>query len=901
MKYNISGLSEQEVAESRAKYGSNELSPYKLESFWTKLRQNFKDPIIIILVIALVVIFVLSLFELTEWYEAVAIGAAVLLATFVSTFSEFKNENSFQKLQEEASRINNLVIRDSQVTQIPITEIVNGDYVFLQAGDKIPADGHLVEGDVKVNQASLTGESDSVNKDPIRENDIDPEKMDFSNKSDLFRGSVIDEGEGVMRVAMVGDRTVYGRLASELSGGDNRPSPLQVKLKGLAALISRFGYIAAILIFVAFIFNKAFVLNGWDWDLIRAYFSDLNILLPDVLNAIVLSIIIVVAAVPEGLPMMIAIVLSLNMRKLLTEKVLVRKLLGIETAGSLNILFSDKTGTITKGQLEPMMFISSSKTTYNNYDEIPEPLKSLVGFSIIENTASYISPKGEVVGGNSSERALLSFINKEDIKRITDFGAKPEKLILFDSSRKFSATQVITPQPIPGTDLGNLSLIKGAPEIVLEKCNYYLDEEGQVQEYHNHADLTAQIDDLADKGIRLIALAVSRQPLADETSIPGQAALLGVIAIRDEIREESKWSIDEVKRAGIQVVMITGDRKETAQAIATETGLLEDENDVVLVSSELNEKTEEELLQILPNLRVIARALPTDKSRLVRLSKAAGKVVGMTGDGVNDSAALKQSDVGIAMGSGSEVSKEAGDIVILDDNFYSITNAVRYGRAIFKSIRKFIIFQLTINVAAVSTAFLGPLFGIDFPLTIIQLLWINMIMDTLAAIAFGGEPALFRYMEEPPVNREENILTKYMLSAILTTGFFITAFSLFFLTSDVLRELFVRDGVANEAVYLTAFFNIFIFMIIFNGFSVRTHKINLLDHLEKNWRFVIVMVGILILQIIFTYIGGNILRTTGLTMQEWWYVFAISLIIIPIDMIRKLIFKAVSKGPVRSV
>ena len=901
MKYNISGLSDKEVAESRQKNGSNELSPYELESFWSKLWQNFKDPIIIILVAALIIIFVLSLFELTEWYEAVAIGVAVILATFVSTFSEFKNENSFQKLQEEASKINNLVIRESQVTQIPITEIVTGDYVFLQAGDKIPADGQLVEGDVKVNQASLTGESDSITKHPSHDAAIDVSSLNFAGKHDLFRGAVIDEGEGVMRVALIGDKTVYGRLASELSSGENRLSPLQVKLKELAGLISRFGYFAAILIFVTFIFNHAVLMNNWDWELIKGYFSDFELLLPDVLNAMVLSIIIVVAAVPEGLPMMIAIVLALNMRKLLTEKVLVRKLLGIETAGSLNMLFSDKTGTITKGQLEPMMLISSSRTIYNNYDDIKEPLKSLIGFSIVENTASYISPKGDVVGGNSSERALLSFINKDDIKRISAFGAKPEKLILFDSSRKFSATQVTTEVPIPGTELGNLTLIKGAPEIVLEKCKYFINEDGVKMPYNSHGDLTTQIDELADKGIRLIALAVSDNGITDQSSIPEDAALLGIIAIRDEIREESKWSIDEVKRAGVQVIMITGDRKETAAAIASEIGLLEDENDIVLVSSELNAKTDEEIQEILPNIRVIARALPTDKSRLVRLSKAVGRVVGMTGDGVNDSAALKQSDVGIAMGSGSEVSKEAGDIVILDDNFYSITNAIRYGRAIFKSIRKFIIFQLTVNVAAVTTAFLGPMFGIDFPLTIIQLLWINIIMDTLAAIAFGGEPALFRYMEEPPVKREDSILTKYMLSSIFTSGLFITAFSLFFLTYDPLRELFLRDGVPNEAVYLTAFFNVFIFMIIINGFSVRTHKINLLDHLEKNWRFVIVMVSILVLQIIFTYIGGEILRTTALTMQEWWYVFAMALIIIPVDMVRKIIFKAVSKGPVRSV
>lgn len=893
MNYSVKGLSAKEVNESRVKYGSNEISPYELASFWSKLVENLKDPIIIILGVALVVILLFSFLGLTEWYEAVAIGIAMALATSVSTFSEFKNESSFQKLQEEASKITNLVIRESHVVKIPVGEIVVSDFVFLQAGDKIPADGYLHLGGIKVNQSSLTGESESVKKTPAPEGHQMTE-VNFSSPHDVWRGSVVDEGEGIMVVKSVGDGSFYGKLAKDLSSADDRLSPLQVKLAGLARLISRFGYIAAILIFIGFTFSKAVVLNGFDPELISAYFSNVEQLVPDLLDAMVLAIIIVVAAVPEGLPMMIAIVLSLNMRKLLMEKVLVRKLLGIETAGSLNILFSDKTGTLTKGKLEASRFISGGLESFKKFEEIPEHSRLLLGLCIMENTSAYISEDGEIVGGNASERALIKYVNEDERTRLKKLGVQEVNDILFDSKRKFSATQIHCKTIVPGIESSNMTLIKGAPEVILERSRHYFKGDEKVP-FTDQQEINDHLDSLADQGIRLIALGISPEPIDNEESIPGDITLVGIIGIRDDIREESFTSIEEVQKAGIQVVMITGDRKGTAASIAREIHLLQDDSDVVLVSSELNEKSDEELEKILPNIRVIARALPTDKSRLVRLSKRAGKVVGMTGDGVNDSAALKQADVGIAMGSGSEVSKEAGDIVILDDNFHSINNAIRYGRTIFKSIRKFVVFQLSINVAAVTTALIGPLIGIDFPLTIIQLLWINMIMDTLGAIAFGGEPALHRYLREPPVNRDENILTADMKSSILTSGLYITSFSVFFLTWSGMPDLFMRDGVPNEAAFLTGFFNLFIFMIIMNAFNVRTEKINLLDHIKENKKFLMVMGIIAILQISFTYIGGTLLRTTGLLLSEWLIIIALAFTIIPIDMVRKLIFKSISK------
>ena len=896
MKHNYEGLSKSEVEESRKNFGPNNLSPHEIESFWDKLLKNFKNPIIIMLNVALVAIFILSLFNLTAWYEAFAIAIAVALATLISTFSEFKNENSFQKLQEEAARIENNVFREGHLSKVLVGDIVKGDFVLLQSGDKIPADGKLIGGEIKVNQASLTGESEGVQKIKIPDDHVS-DTPDLASSYYLFRGAVVEDGEAVMLVETVGDDSFYGKLSRELSLSEDRLSPLQVKLADLTGFISKFGYMAAIIIAVTYMFEKAVISNGFDSDKVLIYFTDWEIFIPDMVDAIVLSIIIVVAAIPEGLPTMIAIVLSLNMRKLLQEKVLVRKLLGIETAGSLNILFTDKTGTITKGKLEPKLFISGNITAYSKYASIPESLRALLSLSILENSSSYISDEGEVIGGNVSERALISFINKEDFDNVAKLQVELKQKILFNSQRKFSASQIVAGTSINGIlKDSHITLVKGAPEIILAQCDRYFDENGNISELQVMDKLISEIDSLADTGIRLIALSISAEPIKEDESLPRNGTLVGIVGISDEIRKESAWSIEEVKRAGIQVVMITGDRRGTAAAIADEVGLLDDKKDIILVSSELNRHTDDELKKMLPDLRVIARALPTDKSRLVRISKSLGKVVGMTGDGVNDSPALKQADVGFAMGSGSEVSKEAGDIVILDDNIHSISNAIRYGRTIFKSIRKFIVFQLTINVAAVSTVFIGPLIGINFPLTIIQLLWINIIMDTLGAIAFGGEPALIRYMDEPPIDRKENILTKYMNSSILTGGIFIMAFSLFFMISETFKVLFVRNGVPDASVHITAFFNLFIFMIIFNGFNVRTEKLNLLDHIEENKSFITIMGMIFGLQILFTYIGGEVLRTTPLTMGEWAIVFGLALLIIPVDLLRKLIWRSYVKS-----
>jgi Ca2+-transporting ATPase len=891
MKYNYPGLSQSKVEESREQFGSNDLSMIVGESFFQKLKQNFKDPIIIILNVALVLILVLSFFGQSEWYEALAIGIAVLLAVFVSTFSEFKNESSFQKLQDEASKILVNVFRDGKITEIVINEIVKGDYVLLQSGDKVPADGYVINGELKVNQASLTGESEEITKVATKEG-YQLKKNDFSDPHYLFRGSVVDDGEAVALIDTVGDKSFYGQLTKELSIATDRLSPLSLKLENLAHLISIFGYIGASLIAISFMVNKILIVNNFDGALISEYFNSWGPFLQDILSAGILAIIIIVAAVPEGLPMMIAIVLSLNMRKMLKEKVLVRKLLGIETAGSLDILFSDKTGTITTGKLEPQFMLNGELEQYDSYAALPPTLKKVVQSAILGNTYCVITPEGDAIGGNISERALVNFIDRPE-RQIDDEKYEVVDSIRFDSAKKFSATEVHGNsyyKELFGEE--QITFVKGAVEINLENCTMYVNDQGELRELTGSTEILKTSDELAEKGVRLIALAYSKKHVPEDKSLPEELNLIGVIGIRDEIRQESYTAVKNAMKSGIQVVMITGDRKGTAEAISKEIGLVDSDEDLILTSAELNNYSDDELKEMLPHLKIVARALPTDKSRLVRIAKDEGRVVGMTGDGVNDSAALKHADVGFAMGSGSEVAKEAGDIVILDDNFSSITNAVRYGRTIFKSIRKFIIFQLTVNLAAVSTVFFGPMFGVEFPLTIIQLLWINIIMDTLAAIAFGGEPALDRVMKEKPVKREANIVSNYMATSILTGGLYIMVVSIFFLAYDPVKELFYRDGVYNEEVFLSAFFNVFIFLIVVNSFNARTEKLNLFDNISKNNMFLRIIGLIILLQVVFTYVGGTILRTTGLLPMEWLYVAMFALSIIPVDIIRKLILRS---------
>lgn len=882
----IIGLNDEQVRKSLEKHGSNRLTELETESFWDKLKNNFGDPMIKILCVALVINVIFAFLGQTEWYESVGIAMAVALATLVSTFSEYKNENAFQKLQEEASKITCKVYRNGEIVEISIDDIVVDDCVLLQTGDKVPADGVLISGTIKVDQAVLNGETKEAVKKVLPDDYVDQDaSMDFLNEYKVFRGTVVCSGNAVMCVSTVGDKSVYGQIASELQADDDRESPLKVKLAKLADNISKFGYIGGIAIAVALLFQRIVIHNSFDMAQISAYCSNWMTVANDIVAAVMLAVIIIVMAVPEGLPLMIAIVSSLNMRKMLRDSVLVRKISGIETAGSLNILFSDKTGTITKGQLEAVIFIDGAGTEYKNYGQVVGELGKLLSLSIHHNTNAVVSGEGKdvkIIGGNATERAILGFAaGRSSALTVAEVNSIP-----FNSENKYSATYVQGDY--------NLSLIKGAPEKILSKCKYYFDSDGKKQSFENSSVIDEQIDKLAKRAIRVLALAVADESIKEDELPSGEWTLVGVVGIRDEVRPESVSAISEVQNAGVQVVMITGDRKETAVAIATEAGLLKNDTDIVMTSDELAAMSDEQLKDKLKDMRVIARALPSDKSRLVRIAQELNLVVGMTGDGVNDSPALKKADVGFAMGSGTEVAKEASDIIIMDDNFQSIDKAILYGRTIFNSIRKFIIFQLTINVSAVLISFVMPLLGRENPLTITQILWVNLVMDTLAAIAFGGEPALKRFMREKPKHREESIVSKYMWSSILTGSLWVFALSMFMLLSPVAAGYFRQD--ASNIYLMTGYFAFFIFAAVFNAFNARTDKINLFDNITKNKGFVEIILLIAVIQVIMTYAGGVILACYGLTLNEWVFVLGLAVTIIPADMVRKLIVKSLTKN-----
>ena len=858
MKYN--GLSDKEVIEKRKKYGDNGLSRKKQDTFFKMFVETLGDPIIKILLIALS-IKIIFLFKDFDFYETIGIVLAIIIASFISTISEYGSEKAFERLQEESSKIRVRVIRNSKVVLVDVSDIVLDDIVLLSSGDKVPADGIILEGTISLDESSLNGEAKEVYK-----------SSSTSNK--VYRGTVVYDGEALIRVDAVGDKTFYGNLASEIQ--DKEPiSPLKLRLTKLAKTISIFGYIFAGLVALGYLFSVVFIENNFDIDKIVATISNGRVMFGHILYALTLSVTLIVVSVPEGLPMMITLVLSSNMRRMLKKNVLVRKLVGIETAGSLNILFTDKTGTLTKGKLEVIGLYLPNKVFINNVMELSSYRNyyDLVIPSLLYNNDSvYDFDNNRVIGGNITDRAIMEFIKmkKGDEYKVTD-------KVSFDSKNKYMISVV------KGDN--NLRLIKGAPEVIINACNTYYDANGDKKIFKNKDEMFKKVDDYTKNGIRVLALAVSDDVLNLRSL--RNVSFLGLVMIKDEVRKEAISGLEMVKAAGIQTVMVTGDNKNTASALAFELGLLSNDDDIILTSDELAKMSDKDVKKILPKLKVVARSLPHDKSRLVNVARDLDLVVGMTGDGVNDAPALKKADVGFAMGSGTEVAKEASNIVILDDNFMSIVNAILFGRTIFKSIRKFIIFQLSVNICAVMVSLVGPFIGIDQPVTVIQMLWINMVMDTLAGVAFAYEPPLIEYMNEKPKKKGEHIVNKYMFNQIIVMGLYTSLLCLLFLKLPSISNLFEQNG----GHLMTAFFGLFIFCSIFNSFNARTHRINIFSNIFKNKAFLIVILFIVIIQIYLIYYGGEVFRTVGLSLYEFNMMILISMTVIPVDFLRKVLLR----------
>ena len=851
------GLNEKEVIESRKRYGTNEITKQKQNTFMHLLLESLGDPIIKILLIALA-IKVVVLFRDFDWYETIGILIAIFLASFISSISEYGSEKAFSRLQEEQLKTTAKVRRSGKIIEIPSGEIVVGDIVMLSSGDKIPADGYLVKGNLSVDESALNGETKEAKK-------LSKNGPVISDNNRVFRGSVVYNGEAEMLVRFIGDNTILGKISQELQEVVPE-SPLKIKLRGLAKTISRIGYIGAFLASISYLFSSIVLENHFDLDLIMATITNFPVMFNHLLYALTLSVTIIVVAVPEGLPMMITLVLSSNMKKMLKDNVLVRKLVGIETSGSLNVLLTDKTGTLTKGVLKVTEFVTPDLKVYkSNLDLKKSANYEILYSSFFYNNASIISDDN-IIGGNSTDRALLKFIGKSK-----EINKKVINKTPFDSAIKYSSVTLSD-----GT-----ILVKGAKEVLLSKCKTYLNSFGKEASLLNKKMIEKKIESYTKSSGRVLIFAYGKNM--------DNLCLLGFVNIKDELRDEAKEGIRLIKSAGIKPIMITGDAVDTAEAIAREVGLIDIKSNLVLSSSDLEKLSDDEIKSKLSNIAVIARALPQDKSRMVSIIESMDLVVGMTGDGVNDAPALKKANVGFAMGSGTEVAKEAADIVILDNNILSISKAILYGRTIFKSIRKFIIYQLTVNMCALVLSIVGSFIGVSTPITIVQMLWLNMIMDTFAGVAFSFEAPLIEYMEEPPKKKDTPIMNKYMYSEIIWTGVYCALLCILFLKLPIFKTL-IRTG-ENSKYLMTAYFAMFIFMGIFNAFNARTVRINTFANLSKNKVFIGIFGFIFIAQVWIIYNGGDIFRTYGLKINELILVLLLALTVFPVDWLRKYILK----------
>ena len=877
------GLTDKEVEISRGKYGSNEIPDSEPTTFWEEFKETFGDPMIKILLAIAALMIVMFFFGYAEIYEPLGTIVAVLIVAFVSAKTGVASDTKYRELKDSAKKDQCKVHRNNTVAVIDVDDVVVGDKVLLQSGDKIPADGILVSGALSVDNSALNGEAEECKKKETSPETSLAEDITgdtFVDSYSLFRGAVVFDGEGILDVRKVGLKTMMGKMAEEMQE-DEPDSPLKVKLAKLAKQISTFGYIGAIVI--AVLYFVYFIVSAGG---VSEYFSiGFEQVIKDVVNAVSLAVVIIVCAVPEGLPLMISLVLMQNTSKMLDHNVLVRKAEGIETAGSLNILFSDKTGTITKGRLEVVDFFTADGVSI----PIPElgshkEVKKLLDLAIGKNTQSMFDGEHRVIGGNATDQAMMKFIGEETFRTLeADKSCVVSKAQGFNSTNKFSQARI---------DSEGKTFYKGAPERLLASAVKYLDGNGELKEIDKSA-LDRKIDELAEKAMRVLAFGYSEKELV-ENKINQDIVIIGLVGIRDDVRPEAREAIEEVQKAGIQVVMITGDRLETAVAIARDAGLLRTDSDKALSSAQLNEMSDDEVKKIIPNIRVIARALPTDKSRMVRLCQEMNLVVGMTGDGVNDSPALKRADVGFAMGSGTEAAKEAGKIVILDDNFKSIKDAIWYGRTIYHNILKFCKFQLVINVAAVVVSAIAPFFGVEEPLKVTHLLFVNLVMDGLGAIMLGNEPALKKYMDEKPRRRDESIVSKKMMAQIVTMGAWLVVLSFLYLKLPFFRNLF-----ETEEQHLTGYFVLFIVSALFNGFNVRDEKFGIFKGLNENTGFLKVFFTIILVQAmivnaalvpftVFTWIG-NMFSCVPFGIAGWIAVVLLAVTMIPVDLVRKAV------------
>lgn len=865
----LTGLTLEGVNQMTEQYGTNKLSEAQQDSIWDMFKDAFKDICIIVLLFALGVKIVLTIISAfvpsmqggNDAIEIISILMAIALATGFSVLSDYRNQKRSNALQEEYGKTYAKVMRNGALVSILTSDITMHDVILLQSGDKVPADGLIVSGNIKVSQAALNGESRDENKGPATNFD-EEESTDYSSACKVFMGSVVTSGEAYMVTTVLGDKSELGKINQSLNESEEEEikDATTLKLEKLVGQIGKLGTFCGVLAGILLVVCS----------LIRGETAlEIGAIAGLVAEAVMLGASILIMAIPEGLALIVSLIQSMNSENMYKHNILVSHKNAFSDSAFLNILFSDKTGTITQGKLSLVEFILGS-------GEIVKDLQTKEFIDAITiNNLSKISD-GAAIGSNNMDRALLTYAIEHGYDGSTREEEKIKEVSGFDSEKKCATAELID-----GTILW-----KGATENIIDDINTYTGADGKEYQFRQEEReyLRSKMVEQSSRAMKLLSVV---KIVGDKKN------LLAVLCLRDDVRVDAVETVAELKSAGIQVVMVTGDMKETAVAIAKDAGILTGaDSEVVLTHEELEAMSDDELKSALPNLRVVSRAKPLDKKRLVTIAQSIGNVCGMTGDGVNDAPALKAADCGFAMGDGTAVAQEAGDVVILNNSLTSIKDAIVNARTMMKSIGKFLIFQLSINVCTLLMNIIAPVIGVSEPFSIVSILWINMIMDTLAGLAFGGEPVLERYMNEHPVNREANILTGYIKSAIGVASVYITIGSLLIL-KDIggIVTALTPTGVDAELYGKSIMFAFFIYSAIFNSLNTRSEKFNLFENIKDNMRFVYVMGSIFIMQTLIIEFAGSIFGITKLDAKSLLISIGLGLAIIPIDMIRKCFVK----------
>jgi Ca2+-transporting ATPase len=822
-----SGLPASRVDEFRDKFGANRLTPPARESLWKQYLKNFDDPIIRILLFAVAVSTIVSIIRGSGFLDIIGILIAILLSTGIAFFNEYRSSREFDVLNATRDDMAVKVIRDGHPSSIPSWEIVVGDLIILEAGDAIPADSWVYTADdIFTDESAFTGESEPVPK---------------NSGERVLKGAFVTAGKGLVIAAAVGDSAEMGVIASALGIDHTTQTPLEQKLEALAHVISKFGYAMAVLI------SASLLIRG----VLTGEVTGLNIDTANhLLHYLLLAVVVVVAAVPEGLPMSVALSLSLAMRKMTRANCLVRRLIACETIGSATTICTDKTGTLTKNQME---VVASSAGDPEHRENLPQTPSAWITLNAAVNGTAHLEEREDrvLVIGNSTEGALLRWLRHHSFDYM-NIRAETHvtKQYLFDGNRKRMSTVV-------HLDGRPYLLVKGAPEILASLCTGKPDLSG--------------ISTLASRAMRTLAFAHKEIRDGDES----ETALIwdGYVGIRDPLRDNIAESVATCQGAGIRVRMVTGDNPETARAIGLDAGILK--GGTVLTGSMFRSLSPGDQVRAAQELDIMARAEPMDKLLLVEALQKSGEVVAVTGDGTNDAPALKHADVGLAMGiAGTEVAREASDIILLDDSFSSITNAVLWGRSLYENIQRFILFQITINFCACILIFLAPLLGYPEPFSIIQILWINIIMDTLAAFALCSEAPHAGLMNRRPVSHDAKIITPFMLLSIVATGIFIVVAGMLQITTGFL-------GGATAAEVSTVFFASFILVAVWNGINCRALDGKMPPFFKGNPTFFAVMGGIILIQILIVQYGGEVFGTVPLSPGQWaWIILATASVLI---------------------